>query len=508
MTHTNNSTTPEDAIVESITPEEPRPLSREIPKGEKYPVEALGPLRSVVEAVYDKTQAPIAIAAQSTLAVVSLAVQGFADVETLGGPVPCSLYCLTIAQSGERKSSCDGLLMKAVREHEADARQAYKVDYAKYDIEQKIWEAKRTQLLKQAAGSKAELAFAPKADLEAYPLPPEPPMSPNKTSTDPTFEGLVKLFINGQPSLGLFTDEGGAFLGGHAMNSDNRLKTCAGLSGLWGGAPINRTRAGDGAITLPGRRLAAHLMVQPIAARPLLADPVASSQGFLARFLMCEPESAIGFRLRHGCDPASDAKIATFGARLRQLLETSPPLREGTKNELEPRFLTLSDGAKQLLQQYYYNTEKAQAPDGDLSRVRPYASKSTEQAARIAGVLTLWKNPNATEITAETMAHGIELAQFYLSEASRLADAAVISVGIERAELLKKWLLERWDKEYILPTNIIQNGPNSLRESPLVEDAIHILEEHGWLVKLPLGTVIEDKARKVAYRIVRPSNVV
>lgn len=64
--------------------EGPQPRLREIPPGEAFPVGALGPLREVVEAVQDISQAPVAIAAQSALAVVSLAEQGFADVETLG----------------------------------------------------------------------------------------------------------------------------------------------------------------------------------------------------------------------------------------------------------------------------------------------------------------------------------------------------------------------------------------------------------------------------------------
>ena len=90
-----------------FTPEGPQPLLREIPAGEAYPVHALGPLQAAVEAVQAMTLAPVAIPAQSALAVASLAVQGFADVETLGGPRPLSLYALTIARSGERKSACD-----------------------------------------------------------------------------------------------------------------------------------------------------------------------------------------------------------------------------------------------------------------------------------------------------------------------------------------------------------------------------------------------------------------
>jgi hypothetical protein len=91
----------------AFAPEGPQPLLREIPPGLPYPAEALGPLRPAVEAVAGATQAPVAIPAASALAVASLAVQGFADVDTLRGPRPTSLFLLTIARSGERKSSCD-----------------------------------------------------------------------------------------------------------------------------------------------------------------------------------------------------------------------------------------------------------------------------------------------------------------------------------------------------------------------------------------------------------------
>ena len=482
--------------------EGPQPLIREVPQGEDYPVEALGELQNVVNAVHDKTQAPVAIAAQSALSVASLAVQGFADVETLGGFAPISLYCLTVAQSGERKSGCDRLLMQAVRDYEADKAAEYKVEFATYSTEQSIWELKHARLTKGAADQNLDKSRDARADLESLPAMPEAPQLPSRTATDPTFEGLVKLFAMGNPSLGVFSDEAGSFIGGHALNSDNRLKTCAGLSSLWDGTPINRTRSGDGATTLRGRRLASHLMVQPIAAAPLLADPVANSQGFLARFLMCEPVSAIGTRTRRGYNPASDTAINAFGARLRDLLETTPPLRENTQNELTPRRLNLSSGAKELLQGYYERTEREQANGGRLEHVRPYGSKTAEQAARIAGVMTMWADINAHEITADTMANAIALAQFYLAEAVRLADAAIISEKMAQAEMLRKWL-DRWPDDYILPSDILRNGPNSLRESEKVKETIKVLTAHGWLKALPVGSVVRNKTRKESYQIVR-----
>jgi hypothetical protein len=118
-------------------------------------------------------------------------------------------------------------------------------------------------------------------------------LSPWLLADEPTLEGLTKNLEHGRPSIGLFSDEGGQFLGGHAMSSDNRLKTVAGLSKFWDGAPINRTRAGDGAKTYYGWRLAAHLMAQPGAADTLLADPVARDQGIMSR-CQCVCNATVG----------------------------------------------------------------------------------------------------------------------------------------------------------------------------------------------------------------------
>ncbi len=490
--------------------EGPQPLVREIPRGADYPIHALGSLKGAVEAVQAATQAPVAIAAQSALSVASLAVQSHADVETLAGFAPASLFCLTVAQSGERKSGCDKLVMAGLREFERDQTASYREEMAEWSIAQKLWSTKRDRLLKEAVGSKAEKALAAQADLDALGPEPAQPLSPKITASEPTIEGLVKLYLTGQPSLGLFSDEGGGFLGGHAMNSDNRMKTVAGLSKLWDGEPPDRVRAGDGAATLYGRRLAMHLMVQPVAARPLLSDPVASGQGFLARFLIAEPVSAIGTRLgKLSPDVAEVAKVAT-SRRLNEILAHPKPVDEDNPQELRPRPLHLSGAAKDLLFEYYRATELAQAAGGDFEHVKSFASKSPEQAARIAAVLTLWRDLNAHEVTAATMGDAIDLAQFYLGEAKRLAEAATISLKIEQADKLRQWILASWpetarsmqrDTQTIVPRDIVLFGPNALRETATVKSLLAVLADHKWLHLLDPGTVIDGKARSVAYRI-------
>ena len=195
--------------------EGPQPLVREIAPGGDYPVHALGPLRAAVEAVQGMTQAPVAIPAASALSVASLAVQSFADVETLGGARPTSLYTLTIARSRERKSACDAPLIKALRDHEKEQAKAQREAMESWRNKHTLWKGERDRILREAAKGKGEKRTAAEADLDALGLEPEAPPSADRTVTEPTFEGLTKLFAHGQPSLGLFSDEGGQFLGGH-----------------------------------------------------------------------------------------------------------------------------------------------------------------------------------------------------------------------------------------------------------------------------------------------------
>jgi hypothetical protein len=484
-----------------FTPEGPQPLLREIAAGADYPVQALGPLAEAAQAVQGMTQAPLAIPAASALAVASLAVQGFADVETLGGARALSLYLLTIAGSGARKSSCDAPLMASLRDYEREQGKAQRDDMQSWINAQALWKGERDRILAEAKRGKGEKKTAARADLDALGAEPAAPPSADRTVTEPTFEGLTRLFATGQPSLGIFSDEGGQFLGGHAMNSENRQKTLAALNDLWMGNPIRRTRSGDGHSTLFGRRLAVHLMVQPGVARGFMADPMAADTGFLPRFLICEPPSTIGARL-HANARRDDGALDRFGARLRDILETPMPMQPDTR-ELQPRTLPLSDGARALLIRYADTVEAAQARGGDLHRLPGYASKSAEQAARIAGVLTMWRDLNAPEVSPADMGNGIALAQFHLSEAVRLADAATVSVEIDRAEALRKWMLDGWAEPEIVVRDVVRLGPNALRESPKARAALALLERHGWIVPLDPGTLVRGAARAESWRIVK-----
>jgi hypothetical protein len=286
-------------MAEEVKREPPRPLMRELPPADPFPVDALGDvLGPAARGIHDRVQAPIAIGAQSVLAAATLAVQGHADVVLPIGPSqakPISSYFITVAATGERKNACDAEALWPVRKRETALRVKYEADLPAYLNDKAAWDRARDVAITRGKGDRAAI----KAALDALGPAPTAPLHPMLTCPEPTFEGLCKLFAGGWPSLGIFATEGGQFIGGHGMSEDNKLKTAAALSNLWDGESIRRVRAGDGVIVLPGRRLAAHLMAQPAVADFWFRDRLLVEQGMLSRILPTAPDSAAGMRLHH-----------------------------------------------------------------------------------------------------------------------------------------------------------------------------------------------------------------
>ncbi len=144
--------------------------------------------------------------------------------------------------------------------------------------------------------------------------------------------------------------------------------------------------------------------------------------------------------------------------------------------------------------------EKAQAQGGPYEDAKAFASKTAEHAARIAGVLTTFAEPEAMSIDGETMARAVSLASFYAEEVTRLQNAAVIPPEVQQAERMKDWLLTKWREEFISAAIAAQHSP--IRNTPNCRKALFFLEVYGWLVKAN-GSEVEGKMRKEAWRIVR-----
>ncbi len=118
-------------------------------------------------------------------------------------------------------------------------------------------------------------------------------------------------------------------------------------------------------------------------------------------------------------------------------------------------------------------------------------------------MLTVYTDPEALEISPESIKNGIDLADWYLSEAVRLRDAAALSLETKQAETLRSWLTSTWTEPFISVRAIVNRGPNSLRETKLVRKIIPILEANGWLIRVPDGVEVLGEKSREAWRVVR-----
>ena len=480
--------------------EAPRPLFRELAQASSYPVDALGSiLASAAKAIVDRIQCPDTLAAQSVLAAASLAVQAHADVEipATGHVKPTSLFMVSVAASGERKSAADGEALYPVRKREKALREAYAADVPEYLKLKAAFDAAR----KKALEGKDD-RFATKSKLDAVGDEPPKPLEPMLTCGEPTFEGICKLLAGGQPAMGIFSDEGGSFIGGHGMSPDAKLRTIAGLSGIWDGSLIKRVRALDGSSIIGGKRVALHLMAQPEAAAQMLTDPVLLDQGFLSRVLVSAPSSTAGTRFQREPDPASSAAISRYHARILSILERQPTLALDSRNELEPRVLCFAPDAAKAWREYADHVEGLLAPGQPLESIRGFSNKLPEHAARIAAVLMLVDNIEARHIDLETFGRAIRLAEYYTREALRLFEAGYASPELRRAEALRKWLLQH-DAPHIGLAEIYQNGPKMVRDAATARAAVAVLVDHGWLVPVAGPSKVKGKSVREAWSIVK-----
>lgn len=488
------------AEIDSVKPEPPRPLMRQLPPADPFPVDALGDiLAPAARAIHDRVRAPIAMCAQSVLAAATLAVQGHANVVLPTEQArPLSIYFASVGVTGERKTAVDTEATWPVRKREAKLREIYDAQHPDYLNAVAAWEKARDHAKTTGKGDRLQI----KARLDSIGSAPDAPLLPLLTCSEPTYEGLVKLLAAGQPSLGLFNDEGGQFIGGHGMSDDAKLRTATGLSRLWDGQPIDRVRGGDGVTVLPGRRLAMHLMVQPAVAAMLFADGLLADQGLLSRVLPTAPDSAIGTRIWREPSADSDAAINGYGARLLHILEMPLPLTEGRRNELSPRELPLSKAARRLWIAFHDHIEHRIGAGGELEPVRGLANKLPEHAARIASLLALVRDITAAEVAEIEMQAGIDLAQHYAVEALRLHGASQVDETLQLAERLRKWLMT-WPESAISLPEIYQLGPNAIRDSKKAAKLVDVLVEHGCLIAIPDGATIGEQRRRKAWRIVK-----
>jgi hypothetical protein len=504
--------------------DKPLPLTDGSSFSTDFPVTELPPLmRDAALAASAETSTPVAYAAMAALGSASASVAYIADVEAFGsGSAPLGLYLLNIAESGARKTAVDTLFRDPFDDITNDRTRAFRRMLDIYNADRQNYDAAVKQRSKNGG-----------------PLPPKPihPAAPHFVHSDTTPEGLTRNMTDGA-SLGvLWSSEGRAVFGGAGFTRERAEAMASALNRMWDGKKLERTRAGGaggvsaergGAVSIvQNPRLVINVAIQVEPARDVLSSPINRALGLSARLLIAYPDPNFGHRKLTTPDTARTAAIKAYNAviadRLRLSLKSADtaymhdnapaisvqggalssdpftgdtaakPSPETSASKPEPAamgpgkfklpVLSLSPAARTARDAFYDEVEPRQASGGDLEFLRDFASKAVENAIRIAGVLTVFENETATEITEARMRNGIALMNWFLSCKLRF-EGGTDGTAYAYAEKLLNWIRSNVTDEVVGSRTILQRGPNPVREKKVLNDVAQVLVERGWLLPL------------------------
>jgi putative DNA primase/helicase len=458
---------------------EPQPLTVKV-EPEPYPIDALPVIiRAAVDEVQGFVKAPVPLVASSALAALSLACQAHIDAkraERLHGPV--SLFMLTIADSGERKSTCDGFFTSAIREYQEKQSNELKPEISKREAEIAAWKAERDGILaaiKQARkdGETTDTLRDALAELQSE--EPATLRVPKLLLGDETPENLAYTLAKNWPSAGVMSSEAGVVFGSHGMNQENAMRNLGLLNTLWDGGSHSVGRRTSESFTVRGARLTMGLMVQEQTLRDYLAKvgPLARGSGFLARFMVAWPRSTQGTRFFEEA-PQDWPHLAAFNRRIGDILNQG--LLLGEDGGLSPTVLPLAPKAKAAWKAFHDVIEKQLGTGGELHAVKDVASKTADNAVRLAALFHKLCDAGG-DIGLEAFEGASRIAAWHLSESQRFFGELALPAELADAARLDAWLIEhcRLERTHIVGKNYVrQHGP--LRDGNRLDAAIKELD--------------------------------
>jgi len=444
-----------------------------------FPLDALGTFREPVQGLHEECQAAIEICFASAFMVLNHAAQAVANVKVENRTSPLSCFFITVAESGERKTTTESVTLQVTQGYQTRLEEQYKKDLAAYKKDLSFYEA----ALKKIMASKEPVeAQRQKAQGLEEPVQPKKPIM---VTSNPTMQGLMRGFEEGFPSILLASSEGGQFIGGYAMRQENQLNTLTALSSFWDGSPIDQMKKEGRLYTLRGRRLALHLGVQPSVFGSFLQGRFVKDQGFLSRCLISVSESLID-RREPTLDAASSPESRFTSTAHNKILSLYNRIKI-SDDGLVLKTLVVEPEGLRLLKAFYFYGHKRCNPEGTFYDIRGFVSKSIDHVLRIAATLMMYDDPEKDTVSQNYIHSAIEVVRFYMSEQLSLFGQASLPYD-PNGEKLLAWLRKRftpndeWER-----VNLLRSGPPKLRNKAMLDPLLGQLEDHGFIKRVSLN---------------------
>lgn len=442
-------------------------------------------IRNAILEVWQETQAPLPLVATSALSALSIACQHLFDAgRPKGMTSPCSLFFITIADSGERKTSSDRFFTKPIREFENRHTEENKKQHATHEVDLEIWKAKETGIKRKLQKLVSQDKNCESAECELRQHHEHRPVQPAKMRMlfdDVSPTAIVGSLQNNWPSVGILSDEAGKLFNSKTFENIGLFNK------LWDGdtVSLDRHRTSD-SYTVPDGRLTVSLMSQQKTFSDFLKKQgnLARDNGFLARCLVCKPISTQGYRQSNSDQPplqnTYNPNLDQFHLTIEKLLHRS---WQNHQTKSQRTRISMSDEAVRCWTQYFNNIESKLPLMGHFFDVQDGASKIAENIARMACLFQAFEcfeheinwQINASMVNA---AHAI--CMWYMDQFKMIfGQQSVLSEEVKNAGELMAWLERIWAQRGLCPikkNDILQFGPNKIRNKNALEQALTVLQ--------------------------------
>lgn len=442
--------------------------------GSPFPVDAFPQIiRNAIYEVEQHTQAPQALIAASALGVISLACQNRIDVcrlNNLRGPV--SLFLLTLAESGERKSTVDKLLMEPLYQLEENLFEKYTHDLTVWRNDEAIFNIEKKSLMSKLKSeirrNKDHLATNEKLKV-LLASHPKSPVRFKQIFNDATPAAIKDYLCGYWRSVGIMSDEAGTIFNGYTLNE------LPFINKMWDGAMFPVERKSEPEKLIRDARMTLSLMVQPNIFKGYIKrkGDMAKGIGFFARCLICQPGSTQGNR-QITSPVVSTEYLPIFHQRLMKIVNESI----ARNNENDRLCLRFTVEAEKRWIAFSNNVEYEMGILGRLSNFKDYASKMAENMARIAALLHHF-NGDEGDISLLTVEAAVEISTWYVGEYVCLfSKPQEFTLAISEADELYWWINNyciRLKASWITKNTVLQYGPNKFRNRSKANEVLNTL---------------------------------
>lgn len=454
-----------------------------------FPIDVLPKLlKNTLFEVEEDIQSPIGLIASSMLSTMAIACQGAFNIRTpINSVLPSSLFIITVAESGERKTATDNIFIQTIRDFEAERRQYHRTKLQSYESKRSVWEFQKKELerslrfeIREGNGETEPIREHLEELLKNKPVAP---LQIRLLYSDSTSEALLENLAFLWPSGAIHSSEASTVMSGRTLHKLGPLNE------LWDGdsyIPVDRKKSDS--FELKDARLSISLMIQlqPFIEFLSKKNGLAINIGLTSRFLVAMPTSTQGFR-KIGKIPDTEksnptSALSHFKDTLLHWLKIS---ERQTLDGTPLQEFSFDEAAGEAYLEILSRIESAIAPGGEFEEHGAIASKLGNNLARIAGLIQAFENKN-NSITYNSLSTASQILYWYTCQHIKFVKNFKNELTDEdMGNMLLEWLRDHPNScgapQFRL-SQLYKSVSNPIRGKERVLRAVHNLEQRGILI--------------------------